>query len=99
MRDLIGLRSTQHLELAMCIDRLLPLALALVDVDQLLECGLGNRGTVVELGEQLLGTVVEARTEIVFGEREERLMSLRVVQVRPCEQILMNANCSLDFAA
>ena len=83
----------------MRVDRLLPLALALVDIDELLESSLGDRRAVVEVGEELLGAVVEARAEVVLGEGKDGLMALGLVQIRPREQILMDANRSLDFAA
>ncbi len=83
----------------MGVDRLLPLSLALVDVDELLERGLGERRAVVELGEELLGAVVQPGAEVVLGEREHRLMALSLVQVRPREEVLVHANRALDFAA
>src|SRR5262249_24399661 len=92
-------RAAQHLELAMGVDLLLPLALALIDVDELLERGLGERRAVVEVGEELLGAIVQARAEIVLGEREDGLMALRLVQIGARKQGLMHANRALDLAA
>src|SRR5690606_11426826 len=76
-----------------------PLALALVDVDEFLERGFRERRAVDELGKKLLGAVEEPGAEVVLGEREHGLMPLRVVQVRTREQVLVDANRTLDLAA
>src|SRR5262245_4354240 len=82
MCDLARLAAAQYLELPQRLDGLLPLLLALVDRDELLERGLGERRTVAELGEKLLRAVEQAGAQIVLGEREQRLMPLRFVEIR-----------------
>ena len=49
VRDLARLRAAQHFQLAARIDGLLPLLLALVDADELLERGFGERRAVAQL--------------------------------------------------
>src|SRR5918993_3936011 len=99
MRDLARLAAAQHLELTVRVDGLLPFLLALVNADELLERGLGKRRAVTKLREQLLGSIEQAGSEVVFGEREQGLMALCFVEVRARQQILVDANRPLHLAA
>src|SRR5262245_9843524 len=89
VRDLARLAATQDLELAQRLDGLLPFLLALVNRDELFERGLGQCRAVAELAEELLRAVEQAGAQIVLGEREQRLMPLRFVEVRARQQILV----------
>src|SRR5690606_39182688 len=70
-----------------------------VDVDELLEGLLRKRLAVLQLAEQRLRTIEQPRAEIILGEREERLMALRLAQARTREQVLVNAYRPIDLAA
>ena len=99
VRDLRRLFAGQHFELALRFNRLGPLALALVDVDELLERRFGDGRTVDQLAKVLLRAIEQAGAEIVLREREQRLMPLRVAQRRPRQQVLVDANRALHLAA
>src|SRR5262245_59154056 len=90
LRDLARLAAAQDLELAQRFDGLLPLLLTLVDRDELFERGLGERRAVAELAEELLRAIEQAGAQVVLGEREQRLMSLRFVEIRARQQVLVD---------
>src|SRR5690606_36878298 len=81
------------------LDGLLPFPLALVDVDQLLEGLLGQRLAVLQLAQQRLRSIEQPCAEIVLGQREKRLMALRLTQARTGEQFLMHPYRTVDLAA
>src|SRR5690606_8195859 len=85
------------LELAIRIDRLLPFALALIDFDQLLEGLLRQCLTRTELREQRLRAIEEPGAEVILREREECLMTLRLAQSRPRDQVLMHPDRAVDL--
>src|SRR5690606_35134025 len=93
-----GLLAGVPLELTIRFDRLLPLPLALIDLDQPLERLLRERLARLQLGEQRLGAIEETRPEIVLGQREQRLMTLRLAETGPCDEVLMHANRAVHLA-
>src|SRR5688572_6931467 len=99
MRHLARLRSAQYLELTKRVDRFLPLLLALVDANELLERGLRKRRALAQLAEELLCAIEQARSQVILGEREQRLVLLRFVEVRPRQQILVDADRTLHLAS
>src|SRR5690606_4772828 len=99
VRDARRLFACMPLELTIRVDRLLPLALALVDIDQLLERLLRECLTRPELREQRLRSIEKPCAEIVLGEREQRLVTLRLAQPRPRNKVLMHADRAVHLAA
>ena len=79
MGDLARPSAAANLELAVDVDSLLPLFLALVDVNEPLERRFGERRAVGELQKKLLCAVEQAGAHVVFCEREHRLMPLRII--------------------
>ena len=90
---------TQHLELLGRVDCALPLFLLLVDAAQRLQRLDLVAGTLRQPREQVLGTIQQAGMEVVFRQRVKRLVSLFRGQVGTRDDVLMNANGPVHFAA
>ena len=80
-------------------DRLRPVLLLLVDVDELAQrldaivCILGK------LAEEILGAVEQTRAHVVLSELEQRLGTLRDVQRLSGDEILVDADGTVDVTA
>src|SRR5215472_15039907 len=86
------------LELLRHVDRLDPVLLLLVDLEQ----GLERRGAMrraLQLHEHLLGAVEQPRLEVVLAELDHRVQPLLLGEVGPLEEVLVHADRPLGLAA
>ena len=88
--DMAGLLAAARLEATLGVDRLLPLLLALVDIDESLECGRCNGIAVRQIREQAFGAIKKTGAEIVLAERVKSLVALCLTQIRSREKILVD---------
>src|SRR5690606_4138982 len=91
--------AAQLLELLAGLDRLLPFPLLLVDAAQALQRLDLVARALREAHEKLLGAVQEPGMEIVLRQREQRLVPLLCREVRASDDVLVNANGTVDLAA
>ena len=80
-------------------DRLLPVALLLVDAQQVAQRRARAARRLRELLKQTLGAIEQPRAEIVLGEREHRVQAMLVAERRPRHDVLVDADRALDLAA
>ena len=97
--DLLLVRAAGHrLELAGDVDRLVPLLLLLVDLEQVLARERRLRARL-ELLEHLLGAVQDAGLEVVLAELGQRDQLLLRAQPGALEQVLVHADGAVILAA
>ncbi len=80
-------------------DRLGPVFLVLIDVDQMPQRVRHVRVDGDEIGEQGFGAIEQAGAHVVLAEFEHGDGLFFVAQVRTRDQMLMHANRAIDFAA
>src|SRR5690606_35085870 len=80
-------------------NRLLPVALLLVDANQIAQRRLALRAFVRQLLEQRLRAIEQAGAEVILGERESRVSAMLVAQRTARDDVFVHANRTLDLAA
>ena len=87
-----GFQLISHLETG------LPVALLLIDGQQVLECGTHMQLGVLEFPKQVLGTVEQTGAHVVLPQFQQRLGALFPGQGGTCNQVLVDADGALDLA-
>src|SRR5262249_40404898 len=73
-------------------DRLLPLALVLVDAQQVTQRRGVTLSAIGELREEPLRAIEQPRAEVVLGERKHRVQAVRVAERRAGHDVLVHAD-------
>ena len=79
-------------ELTICVERLLPLVLALVHAAERLERARAQPRRLGHLFEESLRAIEQSRAQVVLSEREQRLLTMLGGEFLPGEQVLMDAD-------
>ena len=81
------------------LDRLVPVALELVDRDQLAQRLRRMHAHLHQVGEQGFGAIEQAGAHVVLAQREHAAGLLFLAQAVPRNQALVQADGAIDFAA
>ena len=79
------------------VDRLFPIALGLVDADQVLECLRRPLVDTRQISEHGLRPVQQARAHVVLAQCQQGLHALGITQVRALHQALMQADRAIHL--
>ena len=100
LRDRRRLRlAGRTLEAARMLDRLVPVALMLVDADQVPQRGRRERIHRDEVGEQRFRAVEQAGAHVVLAEFEHGDGLFVVAEIRTRDEVLVHADRAIDLAA
>ncbi len=81
------------------VDGLVPVLFLFVDVDELTQRLHAVIPAVGKLAKKILGAIEKPGAQVVMSELEQRLAALPALQVRPRNQVLVNADGAIDLAA
>ena len=94
-----GGRRLRARELAVRVERLLPLVLALVDASKRNEGARAQPGDFAHLEQQPFRAIEQAGAQVILREREQCLLPMLAQQRLTREKILVYADRALDLAA
>ena len=101
MRDIAGAgrRSVALLQLAVQLDGALPLARELAQAHEPAQRLHALAGRIAQFCEQRFGPIEQSGAQVIFGQRELRLLAPVALQVGAVHQVAMDADGTLHFAA